>query len=191
MSYETELMSVLRLALPEQIVQNLWNRTLARLGAQSADESNVAAVVEHLRIGVSLFVDPDDRDRVLAELNERFLTFIPQSLVVTVRTAQEVSLARNKVREWAQRVGARPLIVQRLSLAVTLIANLAVRQGAGGVLAGRINHAAPRCLTTSVRLSAPLARSNDVEADLRIILGSLDRLELDPSRKVLEATVFL
>jgi serine/threonine-protein kinase RsbT len=117
--------------------RGMLNRAVRVVGTTShtLDTVHHGALVEALRPGLRVFLDPEQQNTVLRELRElggSAAEFAPAS--IPIKTEADISIARNAARGLCQRMGARALLVQRVATVVSELARNIVSYTSGGVI---------------------------------------------------------
>jgi len=130
------LLEVLSRYMSPILARSVLGRAMSKAGLSGgrATVADLARIVPLLEDGARLFVDPAHHGnlrRDLASLQGAQVVEVEERRI-RVRVERDISTARTAAREMVERMGARPLIAQRVATAVSELARNIVSYTPGG-----------------------------------------------------------
>lgn len=130
------LLEVLSRYMSPILARSVLGRAMnkANVSTGRATEADLVRIIPLLEDGARLFVDPAQHGtlrRDLASLQGAQASVV-EKRHIPVQNERDISLARTAAREMVERMGARPLIAQRVATAVSELARNIVSYTPGG-----------------------------------------------------------
>lgn len=124
---------------------------------EAPEAHEVPRLIDAMQLGVRLFVDPGQRDELEAALRQLAGRRAPTSTTerIPVKDEDDLLRARAIARQLAREMGARSLIVQKVSSAVSELGQNALLHAGGGVVEVSTRLEPPRSIVIVVSDEGP------------------------------------